>query len=79
MQPTQDDARQLANSTISVPCYSKKPHKYHHHQAEIKRSSSTPPPTANEREAVEEQLLRPVSCLENKEDIEAVTGEVKGL
>lgn len=70
MQPTASDAeesRLLANSTISVPCYSKKL-KY---GGEIKRSSSTPPPTTNEREEMEQQrLLRPTSGMENKEDLE---------
>ncbi|EGT41266.1 hypothetical protein CAEBREN_30915 [Caenorhabditis brenneri] len=75
MQPTQtDDARLLANSTISVPCYSKKPIKF---GGEIKRSSSTPPPTTTEREEVEQQrLLRPTSGLGNKEDIEAANSIV---
>ncbi|KAF1771752.1 hypothetical protein GCK72_003580 [Caenorhabditis remanei] len=76
MQPTQtdaDEARLLANSTISVPCYSKKI-KY---GGEIKRSSSTPPPTTNEREEMEQQrMLRPTSGLENKDDLEAANAIV---
>ncbi|CAI2293525.1 unnamed protein product [Caenorhabditis sp. 36 PRJEB53466] len=68
MQPAQDDARLLANSTISVPCYTKKP--IHKFGGEIKRSSSTPPPTTNERDEIEQQL-RPTSGLENKDDLEA--------
>ncbi|PIC54769.1 hypothetical protein B9Z55_003885 [Caenorhabditis nigoni] len=66
MQPMQtdaDEARLLANSTVSVPCYTKKS-KF---GGEIKRSSSTPPPTTNEREEMERMTTRPTSVMENKE------------